>query len=41
MEIFKEIERQLKLNQKVVIGIDGPSASGKSTLGKMLSEKYN
>jgi len=41
MKIFEEIEKQINLNKKVVVGIDGPSASGKSTLGNMLRDKYN
>ena len=41
MKIFEEIEKQIKSNKKVVVGIDGPSASGKSTLGNMLKDKYN
>ncbi len=40
MEIFNYIEKQIKENKKVIIGIDGPSASGKSTLGNILKEKY-
>ncbi len=41
MKIFVEIEKQIKSNKKVIVGIDGPSASGKSTLGNMLRDKYN
>ena len=41
MELFKEIEKQIKTQKKVVIAIDGPSASGKSTFGNMLKNKYN
>ena len=41
MKIYEEIEKQIKLNKKVVIAIDGPSASGKSTLGDLLVKKYD
>ncbi len=41
MELFNEIEKQMKQNKKVVIAIDGPSASGKSTLGELLQKKYD
>ncbi len=41
MKLFKEIEKQIKQNKKVVIAIDGPSASGKSTLGELLQKKYD
>lgn len=41
MKIYEEIEKQIKLNKKVVVAIDGPSASGKSTLGDLLVKKYD
>ena len=41
MELYKEIEKQIKQNKKVIIAIDGPSASGKSTLGSLLQKKYD
>ncbi len=41
MKLYKEIEKQIKENRKVIIAIDGPSASGKSTLGELLKKKYN
>lgn len=41
MELFKEIENKLKSNKKIIIAIDGPCASGKSTFAKKLVEKYN
>ena len=41
MKIYEEIEKQIKQNKKVIIAIDGPSASGKSTLGDLLEKKYN
>lgn len=41
MKLYEEIEKQIKQNRKVVIAIDGPSASGKSTLGDLLKKKYD
>jgi len=41
MKLYEEIEKQIASNKKVVIAIDGPCASGKSTLGKLLEKKYN
>ncbi len=41
MKIYEKIENQLKENKKVIIAIDGPSASGKSTLGELLQKKYD
>lgn len=38
--IEEDIIRQLKVNDHVVVGIDGMSASGKSTLTTYLEEKY-
>lgn len=40
-ELYLLIEEQLKNNEKVIIAIDGPCTSGKSTLGKMIKEKYD
>lgn len=39
--IFKEIERLFQKKKKIIIAIDGSSASGKSSLGKLLSKKYD
>lgn len=41
MKLYEEIEKQISSNKKVIIAIDGPSASGKSTLGELLEKKYN
>ena len=41
MKIYDEIDKQIKTNKKVIIAIDGPSASGKSTLGNLLKQKYD
>lgn len=39
--IFKEIERLMERKNKIIIAIDGRSASGKSSLGKLLSKTYD
>ena len=39
MILLEEIKRQIKDNKKVVIAIEGPSASGKTTFGETLSKK--
>ena len=39
--IFKEIERLLEAKEKIIVAIDGRSASGKSSLGKLLFERYD
>jgi uridine kinase len=41
MNYLKEISKQIKSKDKVIISIDGPSASGKTTFGKLLSEKFD
>jgi uridine kinase len=41
MKIQKELEKLLQNKSRVIISIDGPSASGKSTFGRLLAEKYN
>ena len=41
MKLYDEIEKQIRQKKKVVIAIDGPSASGKSTLGELLEKKYD
>jgi uridine kinase len=39
--LYNLIEEQIKTKEKVIIAIDGPCASGKSTLGKILKERYS
>lgn len=39
--IFKEIDKLLQFKDKLIMAIDGRSASGKSSLGKLLYEKYD
>ena len=41
MKLYEEIEKQIKGNKKVIVAIDGPSASGKSTLGNLLVSKFD
>lgn len=41
MKLYDKIDKQIEENKKVVIAIDGPSASGKSTLGNLLKDKYD
>jgi len=41
MELYSKIDKLIKEKQRVIIGIDGPCASGKSTLATELEEKYN
>ncbi|MCF7926665.1 MAG: AAA family ATPase [Candidatus Izimaplasma sp.] len=38
--IFEQIDQHIKANKKCVIAIDGPSASGKSTLANRLKDTY-
>lgn len=40
-QVFEKIEELLKENERVVVGIDGPCASGKTTLGKAIAEKFD
>ena len=40
-ELFNEIESLMKTKSSVSIAIDGGAASGKTTLAKILSEKYH
>ncbi|MBU1019850.1 MAG: hypothetical protein KJ847_01440 [Firmicutes bacterium] len=40
-KLMKLIDQQIKTQKKVIIAIDGPCTSGKSTLGKMLEYKYS
>lgn len=39
-ELFTEIENRFEKNKKLVIGIDGNSAAGKTTFAGLLKEKY-
>lgn len=39
-DILVEIDKLLKLKKKVIVGIDGPCGSGKTTLSQELSEFY-
>ena len=41
MKLFKHIDEEIYKGKRVVIAIDGPSASGKSTLSKNLMERYD
>lgn len=41
MNFIDEVKRQISVYDKVVIAIDGPSASGKTTFGKLLSKKLD
>jgi len=41
MELIQKIKEQIKDGKKVVIAIDGPSASGKSTLSSALIESFD
>lgn len=41
MKLYQEIEQRIKENKRVVIAIDGPCASGKSSFSEMLANKYN
>ncbi len=38
---LEKLEKHIADNKKVIIAIDGPSASGKSSLGYLLKEKYD
>jgi len=38
--VFKRIEKLLQQKNKVIIAIEGSSASGKTTLGKVLEQRY-
>lgn len=40
-KLIQMIDDAIKTKNKVIIGIDGPCASGKSTLGLILEEKYS
>ncbi len=39
-DLINKIDEYLKINEEVVIAIDGKSGSGKSTLGRKLNEYY-
>lgn len=39
-KLFDIIEKHIINNKKVIIAIDGPSSSGKTTLGNLLKDKY-
>ena len=39
-KLFHEIEKLMKMKNHISIAIDGGAASGKTTLAKILSEKY-
>lgn len=41
MDILKEIKLHVEKNDKVVIAIDGPSASGKTTFGNFLRKELD
>lgn len=38
---LEKLEKHIEDNKRVVIAIDGPSASGKSSLGHYLRDKYD
>lgn len=41
LDLFLKIEELLRNNERVIIGIDGNSAGGKTTLAKALQDIYN
>lgn len=41
MELLQRIELELKMKERVLIAIDGPCASGKSTFASWLQDKVN
>ncbi len=41
IDFLPEEQKESAVDKKVVIAIDGPSASGKGTLGRMLAERLN
>ena len=41
MEIFDKIDELLSLKKEIVVAVDGCAASGKTTLAKILKERYD